>query len=191
VGAVETKGFDGNLSYSYRFGSLGTLSAGLNATYVTDYIVDDGLNPAYNCAGYYGATCGNPLPKWRHKLRVGFQFPVGIGLSAQWRYYGKVTHEGFSSDEVLNNPGVTPGANGVALLNGHVKAQSYFDLASTFTVGDHYNFRLGVNNIFDKNPPLFSSSWGSCAVSTCNGNTYGGTYDTLGRYIFAAATLNF
>jgi hypothetical protein len=48
-----------------------------------------------------------------------------------------------------------------------------------------------VNNILDRSPPLFSSSFGSCAVSTCNGNTYGGTYDTLGRYIFAAATLNF
>ena len=35
-------------------------------------------------------------------------------------------------------------------------AQSYFDLAGTFTVGDHYNFRLGVNNILDKDPPLFT-----------------------------------
>jgi outer membrane receptor protein involved in Fe transport len=167
------------------------LSAGFNGTWVNKYIVNDGLNPAYDCAGFYGATCGNPLPHWRHKLRLGFQLPIGIGLSGQWRYVGKVKHEGFSSDDVLNNPGVTPGANGVGLLNAHVKAQSYFDLASTFTVGDHYNFRLGVNNIFDKNPPLFSASWGSCAVATCNGNTYGGTYDTLGRYIFAGATLNF
>jgi len=195
VGSVETRGIDGNLSYSYRFGRLGTLSAGFNGTWVDKYVVNDGLNPAYNCAGFYGATCGNPLPKWRHKLRLGFQFPIGIGISGQWRYTGKVKHEGFSSDEVLNNPLVSnpatfrPGTPG--LLNGHVPAQSYFDLASTFTIGDHYNFRLGVNNIFDKNPPLFSSSFGACAVSTCNGNTYGGTYDTLGRYIFAGATLNF
>ena len=192
VGSVETRGVDGNLSYSYRFGRLGTLSAGFNGTWVDKYIVNDGLNPAYNCAGFYGATCGNPLPKWRHKLRLGFQLPNGIGLSGQWRYMGKVTHEGFSSDTVLNNPGVLPGPNTpTPLMNGHVKAQSYFDLASTFTVGDHYAFRLGVNNILDKTPPLFSSSFGSCAVATCNGNTYGGTYDALGRYIFAGATLNF
>ena len=71
-------------------------------------------------------------------------------------------------------------------------AQSYFDLAGTFTVGDHYNFRLGVNNILDKNPPLFSSSarFVRCRRS-CNGNTYPGTYDALGRYIYAGATLNF
>jgi outer membrane receptor protein involved in Fe transport len=191
VGSVETRGIDGNLSYSYRFGSFGTLSAGFNGTWVDKYLVNDGLNPEYNCAGFYGATCGNPLPKWRHKLRLTMQLPVGIGISGQWRYTGKVTHEGFSSDVVLNNPGVNPGTNGVGLVNGHVKAQNYFDLASTFTVGDHYNFRLGVNNIFDKNPPLFSSSFGSCAAVFCNGNTYPGVYDTLGRYIYAAATLNF
>jgi outer membrane receptor protein involved in Fe transport len=192
VGSVETRGVDGNLSYSYRFGHLGTLSVGFNGTWVDKFLTNDGLNPTYNCAGFYGATCGNPLPKWRHKLRLGFQLPVGIGISGQWRYVGKVTHEGFSSDQVLHNPGVLPGPNTpTPLLNGHVKAQSYFDLASTFTVGDHYNFRLGVNNIFDKNPPLFSSSFGSCAAVFCNGNTYPGVYDNLGRYFFAGATLNF
>ena len=30
VGSVETRGFDGNLSYSYRFGRTGTLSASFN-----------------------------------------------------------------------------------------------------------------------------------------------------------------
>jgi outer membrane receptor protein involved in Fe transport len=183
VGAVETKGIDGNISYSYRFGSLGTLSASAVGTYVQHFLTNDGLNPEYDCAGFYGATCGNPLPHWRHKARLSFQMPSGIGLSFQWRYIGSVKHQGFSNDEVLH--GSTPA------LNPKVPAQSYFDLAGTFTVGDHYNLRLGVNNIFDKDPPVFTSSLGSCAVATCNGNTYGGTYDTLGRYFFAGATLNF
>ena len=192
VGSVATKGFDGNVSYSYRLGSIGTLSASAVGTLLRHYQVNDGLNPEYDCAGYYGATCGNPLPKWRHKLRIGLQMPNGIGVSAQWRYIGKVSNEGFSNDDVLNNPGVNPGpTNSAPLLNGHVPAQNYFDLAGTFTVGDHYNFRLGVNNVLDRNPPLFSSSFGSCAAVVCNGNSYPGVYDILGRYIFAGATLNF
>jgi outer membrane receptor protein involved in Fe transport len=117
--------------------------------------------------------------------------PNGIGISGQWRYVGKIKHEGLSSDTVLNNPDVLVDKNGVPLQSVRVKAQNYFDLASTFTVGDHYNFRLGVNNILDKSPPLFSSSYGSCAAVFCNGNTYPGVYDVLGRYIYAAATLNF
>jgi len=190
VGSVETKGIDGNISYSYRLGSIGTLSASGVGTYVSHYIIDDGIDPAFDCAGLYGSTCGGavgggggPLPHWRHKLRVGLQMPNGIGISAQWRYIGKVDHERTTNNVVLT--GTPP------LLNAHVPAQSYFDLAGTFTVGDHYNLRLGVNNILDKDPPLFTSSAGSCAVATCNGNTYGGTYDTLGRYFFAGATLNF
>jgi outer membrane receptor protein involved in Fe transport len=142
------------------------------------------LNPVYDCAGYYGATCGNPLPHWRHKLRLSLQLPIGIGISGQWRYVGSVKHEGLNPSTAVNSVGVPP-------ILAHVPAQNYFDLASTFTVGDHYNFRLGVNNILDRNPPVFTSGNGACAVTFCNGNTYGGTYDVLGRYIFAGATLNF
>ena len=102
VGERRNRGIDGNLSYSYRVGRFGTLSAGFNGTWVDKYIVNDGLNPAYDCAGFYGATCGNPLPTWRHKLRIGLQMPDGIGISGQWRYVGKVKHERNSTDEVLD-----------------------------------------------------------------------------------------
>lgn len=184
VGAVETRGVDANLAYSYRFGRMGTLSAAFNGTWVDKYVVNDGLNPVYDCAGYYGATCGSPLPKWRHKARLTFQLPDGIGISAAWRYIGKVKHEGLNPSAAVNGAGIPP-------IGARVPAQSYFDLAGTFTVGDHYTLRLGVNNIFDKNPPIFTSGNGACGAGFCNGNTYPGTYDALGRYIFAGATINF
>ena len=85
--------------------------------------------------------------KWRHKARIGLQMPNGIGLSLQWRYIGKVEAETLADNETLH--GAFPLDPGL-----HIKAFNYFDLASTFTVGDHYNFRLGVNNIFDKHPPM-------------------------------------
>jgi outer membrane receptor protein involved in Fe transport len=183
VGGVQTSGLDFNGSYSYRFGSLGTLSASFIGTRLIKYIVDDGLNQSYDCAGFYGPTCGNPIPKWRSKARATMQFSNGIGVSLQWRMVGKVAHEGNSSNPVLN--AVTP------QLSSHISAQNYFDLAGTFNVGDHYNLRMGVNNILDRTPPLVDSSFGSCPPTVCNGNTFPGVYDTLGRYFFAAATLNF
>ena len=30
-----------------------------------------------------------------------------------------------------------------------------------------------------------------CPTGPCNGNTYPGTYDALGRYVFAGVTLDF
>jgi len=196
-GRIKTDGWDVNSSYSRRIGGLGNLSASFNGTYLHKYKVNNGLSQPYNCAGLYGPTCsGNtvassaPMPKWRHKLRVGFQMPNGIGLSAQWRYVGKVKAETLTDNATLHGDfNFDPGL--------HVPAQSYFDLASTFNVGEHLNLRLGVNNIFDRQPPLVTSGnagrEGSnlCPTGPCNGNTFPGTWDAIGRYIYAGATVNF
>jgi iron complex outermembrane receptor protein len=198
VGRIKTNGWDFNASYSYRLGGLGNLSASFIGTLLQKYEVNNGLpGGTYDCAGFYGSICSGgatsstaPMPKWRHKARLSLQMPDGIGLSAQWRYIGKVTAETLSSDETLHGDfPLDPGL--------HIKAFSYFDFASTFTIGDHYNLRLGVNNAFDKRPPMVQTGSAAlngsnlCPTGPCNGNTYPGTWDALGRYIYAGATLNF
>lgn len=35
----------------------------------------------YNCAGLYGVVCGEPAPRWRHKLRLTWTTPWTIALS--------------------------------------------------------------------------------------------------------------
>jgi iron complex outermembrane receptor protein len=197
-GEIKTDGVDATATYSYKFGGLGTLSGNFNGTYLHKYKVDNGLvGGIYDCAGLFGPTCSGasvassaPMPRWRHKLRLTFQLPAGLGISGQWRYVGKVTAETLDSSETLHgdfnfNPGL------------HIGAQSYFDLATTFTVGDHLNLRIGANNLLDRQPPLVTSGnagrSGSnlCPSGPCNGNTYPGTYDALGRFIYAGATVNF
>ena len=52
--------------------------------------------------------------------------------------------------------------------------------------------RIGVNNLMDKDPPISpSGSLSTCPTQICNGNTYPGVYDTLGRYIFMNVTVQF
>jgi iron complex outermembrane recepter protein len=55
--------------------------------------------------------------------------------------------------------------------------------------------QIGVNNVFDKQPPIVSDGGGGfgsdCPVGSCNGNTFPGIYDALGRYFFAHATVQF
>jgi outer membrane receptor protein involved in Fe transport len=196
-GTVKTNGFDFNGSYSHRLGGLGSLSSTFNGTWLRHYKVDNGLTEEYDCAGFYGPTCsgatvasGAPMPKWRHKLRTTLNMKNGIGISLQWRMVGKVTAETLQDNETLH--GDIPLDPGL-----HIKAQHYFDLATTYTFGDHYNFRLGVNNILDNDPPLVTGGsavlGGSnlCPAGPCNGNTYPGTWDALGRYIYAGVTLDF
>ena len=190
IGSLQTRGFEFNSSYSHRLGGLGSLSASLVGTWLKKFKTDNGLTEPYDCVGYYGSTCGTPAPKWRHKTRVSLNTPQGIGLSVQWRYIGKVRADSLSSNTTLNGPFVfNPGRE--------IKAHNYFDLATTFTFGDHYNFRLGVNNILDKMPPLTTSGnagragSNQCPAGPCNGNTWPGTYDALGRYLYAGVTLDF
>jgi len=76
-------------------------------------------------------------------------------------------------------------------LNARIKAQDYFDLALTYTLLDMVNLRAGVNNIFDKNPPIIPTGSGSCPSASCAGNTYPQSYDYLGRFLYAGATIDF
>jgi len=70
-----------------------------------------------------------------------------------------------------------------------VKAQDYFDLAATIRVADKVTYRLGVNNVLDKTPPILSAT-ASPIGSFGNGNTYPGIYDAIGRYLFVGLTID-
>jgi len=197
-GRIQTHGWDINTSYSRKIGNIGTLATSFNGTWLKEYKVNNGLEGGiYDCAGLYGPTCsgasvasGAPMPKWRSKSRWTLTMPSGVGISLAWRHVGKVKAETLDDSETLH--GEFPLDPGL-----HIDAENYFDLATTYTFGDHYNFRLGVNNLFDNDPPLVtggSASLGGsnlCPAGPCNGNTYPGTWDALGRYIYAGVTLDF
>jgi len=118
-------------------------------------------------------------------MRETLTTPFGLGVSLQWRMVGKVDHERTSSDATLNSVGLPPAQS------QHVSAQHYFDLSATYTLMDRVNLRAGINNLFDNDPPLITNSRGSCPTGPCNGNTYPGTWDARGRYIYAGVTLDF
>jgi len=202
LGSLRTKGIDINGSYSHRIGGLGTLSASIVGTYLKSLAFDTGLSPVainptlpatldgkYECAGRYGATCSNtvagvPSPKWRHKFRLGFTMPNGLGISGQWRYFSAVKNDTLSNDADLNFLQGSNSPPGSAKLN----AQSYFDLTLSARVADKFNFRLGANNILDSDPPI---SGGAALGGFSNGNTYPQVYDALGRFLFAGVTIDF
>jgi iron complex outermembrane receptor protein len=163
---LQTKGIDLNGSYSRRLGGIGTLNLAFTGTYLKKL-----ENPhfAVNCAGLYADVCGTPNPKWRHVARATLTMPNGIGASVRWRYFSGVD--------------AAPGQNAVG-ADVHVKAESYFDLTLTARMQQRLNLRLGVNNVFDKEPPIVGAP-------AANGNTFPQVYDALGRYIYAGFTVDF
>jgi outer membrane receptor protein involved in Fe transport len=139
----------------------------------------------YDCAGLYGTTCGLPAPAWRHKLRVTWTSPWNFGLSINWRYLS-----GTKFDQLDSNPLLNSGIQDT--IDAKIKAYSYFDLAGTWTVRDGTTLRFGVNNVFDKDPPLVDTNViGISSPPFGNGNTFPGVYDSLGRTFFVGITADF
>jgi iron complex outermembrane recepter protein len=194
VGGVQTRGIEFNGNYSHEINNFGTVSFNLIGTLLDKYVTDNGLTPSYDCAGLFGPTCTSGTsaaglsPKWRHKARLSLNTKSGLGISAQWRYFSAVTAE-------YTSPSATLSGN-VYDYAKRIAAQSYFDLTATANIGDHLKWQFGVSNLFDREPPLVHSGSGNfgssnCAAVLCNGNTYPGTYDALGRRFYTGVTLDF
>jgi outer membrane receptor protein involved in Fe transport len=199
IGGLRTKGFDLNGSYSRRLGGLGTVNVSYVGTMLRKLVIDTGVSGSgtgqdgkFDCAGLYGSTCGSflsgaPNPKYRHKLRLGLTMKNGLGISGQWRYFSSVKNDGLEADCDISATATCTG--NVADANRHIKAQSFFDLAMTARLADRYNFRLGVNNLLDKEPPIVGGEVANAPFG--NGNTFPQVYDALGRFLFAGVTVDF
>jgi iron complex outermembrane receptor protein len=194
IGSVATRGIDIQASYSMEIGEgWGGLGFSFVGTWLDRLVTDNGVSVPYDCTGYFGTQCGTPSPEWRHQLRVNWNLPDGIGITTRWRYFSGVDQDIYSPNPSLNFAGggtPTPAQlNGLRPADARIPSQSYIDLTLTARIGDHYNFRLGVNNLFDRDPPLVGSN--TCPAGICNGNAFTQVYDALGRYIFAGVSLDF
>jgi len=201
IGGLRTKGFDLNGNYSHRLGGMGTVNVSYVGTILRKLEIDTGTVPLtgpgdgkFECAGFYGNTCGSfltgaPNPKYRHKLRLGFTMPNGLGISGQWRYFSSVKNDQLQDDCDVTGLDSSPCTGSAAPRNAKIPAQSYFDLALTARIADKYNFRIGANNLLDKDPPIVGGEVSNAPFG--NGNTFPQVYDALGRYIFAGVTIDF
>ena len=186
IASITTKGVDLAARYGTNVGGMGKLNFTLSGTYVTDWstVAGPGVG-SYDCTGYYGASCGAPTPKWKHTFETDWATPwAGLVLSGRWRYFGAVNVDKSSSDETLNGT-YQPGF-------GSIGAYNYFDMSASIGYGSHLSFRAGVNNVAGKGPPIvLNGTFSNCPNTSCNDNTWVGTYDTLGRYYYAHVSAKF
>ena len=192
AGLLHTEGVDLESNYrinvsDWGMGDHGSLVFNLVGTYTEKLFTQEpGLGGSFDCAGLFGTTCGQPTPKWRHKLRVTWVTPWTVSLSAQWRYMSGAKLDINTSNPVLHNP-LAPDVD-----DASIPAFNYLDLSGEWRVRDHVVIHAGVNNVFDKDPPIVdSNSFGISAPPFGNGNTYPQVYDSLGRTFFIGITADF
>lgn len=178
IGGVTTSGYDINANYAYDLGGLGGLEFNFIGTLLDDLTTDPGIATAtsYDCTGFYANQCGTPNPEWRHSLRSTWETPwMDLNLSLAWRHIGEV--------QLIST---TTNAPVLGRVDSTLEAQDYLDVSGNMPLGDNLKFRFGINNILDDDPPLSAS-----VGTTGNGNTYPQAYDSLGRFIFLGATVDF
>ncbi len=106
-------------------------------------------------------------PKWKALTTVGVKSDT-YGLGLRWRYQGALN----DVSSVL-----TPANTQIG-----VSAYSLYDLFGTVKVNDKFEFRAGVNNLFDKGLPFVASSQNS---------TDPALYDVIGRSFYVGLKVGF
>lgn len=169
---LRTKGVDFQIDYSLPM-SFGLLSprSRLSAYFFGNYQWVNKFAPVAGlefteCAGRFGNLCGNPTPKWKWTSRAAW-LDGPLTTSLRWRHVGKVSDDDDQTDYIVENVG----------------AYDLFDLTFGLNVTDNATLTFGINNLFDKKPPLMGDN-------AEQGNTYPSTYDPLGRDFFVSANFN-
>jgi outer membrane receptor protein involved in Fe transport len=176
-----------DLETAYRWtlpGGFGTMHWSLYGTYLlhatTRPIPGGG---SYDCAGLYGSTCQTIDSRWRHNLGTTWLTPWNADFTLRWRFIGKVGNDNNDPNPLL--AGATYGAFDFA--NQTIPNISYFDLTATWHATKFLDVRAGVDNLFDRQPPVLTNP---SLQGGGQANTFA-TYDVLGRQMYIAFTAKF
>ena len=153
---------------------------GLGGTWTTNfigtYMMTKEITPlpavpesAYDCVGIISERCF-PQPDWRHTASVSYDSNEWWSVTLRNRFFLGVDYDGtvdtIAQEQMSSN-------------------QSYWDLNGVFRFMGSHDIVIGINNMFDEEPPMVGDSL------TTNANTIAGYYDTLGRYLYANVTFRF
>jgi len=175
AGFVKTTGVDFNLQYglnaNFGFANESKFTFRLSGTYLISWennpiaIVPDLM---YDCAGLFGATCGDPYSKWRGSARLTWASGP-LTTSLLWRYIGGTDDDGTAG----------------TVSTTHIGAASYFDLSGSWNVSKNFSFLLGIDNLFNKGQPIIADG------NNQQANGFPSTYDPYGRRFFIGASATF
>jgi iron complex outermembrane receptor protein len=131
LGGNNTNGFDLNANYRLRFSGAGTVSFGLNSTYVTKYEYQDLQDGPWNQnVGVYSGA--GPVFRWQHTLSAVWAYDkYTVGLTGHYK-------SGYIDVDPTNR------------VNSYATADLYASWRPLKTT----SLTLGVRNLTDRDPPL-------------------------------------
>ncbi|HZV19894.1 MAG TPA: TonB-dependent receptor [Sphingobium sp.] len=178
-GRFQTSGLDFQLDWAKDIGP-GRFSFNSVLNYVLSMkSVELAALPLVEYVGTVGPTQnGLDGGAFRWKLFTTFGYSVGpVNLALQWRHLPSVRVEQAAISP--NTPLRGAGAYDLFNLNGSVK------------VTRDATFRFGVDNLFNKAPPLFNVNSAPTAGNLAGGSYNATYYDIIGRRFFIGANFKF
>jgi len=178
IGLLKASGLD--LQVDYRFqvpwgiaGNDGQVSLLMLSSWLfersMEVLADQGK---LDCAGYVGGGCGGGtgrflIPDLKVKLSAGYRSgPLSVRLQGQM------------IDKIELRPGIS-----AAVMES--PRQWYFGTNATYDVNRHLQIFAGVDNLFDRAPPILGTALAG------ESNTDVSLYDVLGRRYFAGLKVTF
>jgi iron complex outermembrane receptor protein len=185
-GQVITAGVDAQIDWGISFkdvgiGLPGSFSLNLLVNYLDTFktTTDAGIIPLTEQAGTLGGgDVGTNPGAYRWKSFTTATYAVGPAtLSLNWRHLPKA-----KAAIAANTPATT-----------FVGAPAYdiFDLSGTFAITRSIGVRFGIDNLFDKAPPLTTYDPGAVLPTLRGGSYSAGYYDVLGRRFYVGAKFKF
>jgi len=194
LGRLDSKGWDMAMRYKLPDTSWGAWLFGFDGTYLARW--DNDTDPAsdddavIHLAGHYNLSYGMYS---RIRARAFANWSLG-DWSASWRirYIGPFDNgsdddrQGSSADAACLHDPVTGVPNQYCAVELHYGSTVYHNLSVTYAMPKiNSRFEVGVDNVFDKQPPLLYNN------NVLNANTDVSTFDTIGRFYFARYTVKF
>jgi outer membrane receptor protein involved in Fe transport len=182
-GEVDVSGIDGQLDYSVDVGP-GTFTANVLLNYYLHYKSRElPTNPMIDYTGTLG-TSQNALNAGAYRYRVLTTVGYSVGpvrASLQWQHLPSIRQEGSAS---VPDPSTYP-------ITGY-KAYDLFNLDVNYQVTGNVEIRAGVDNLFNKAPPLGGvNTTLPPTVAPPGGGFDARFYDINGRRFFIGANMKF
>ncbi len=189
LGRIDVNGVDFSVNYKLPAFSFGQFTVGLDATYMSNFKIQTAPGTPANRIrqgagkmGWFGSDLQGACPFSaggmcfipRVKGQVHLDWQLGP-WSAGWRMRGT------SPFRMDGSP-----SNGAVENYDRYGTYIYNDLNVGYNIQPiNTRVQLGVDNVFDKQPPLLGGN------RSLNANTDPANFDTIGRYYWARVTVNF
>jgi outer membrane receptor protein involved in Fe transport len=182
LGGLKTSGIDLQLNWRANLSDLGlgSVPGSLSVNYLINYLdsfqtqASPGA-PFLEYVGTVASTLGSLSGqyRWRSFMTIGYLLPT-VNAQLTWRHLPSA-----EDGSVVTNPLTT--------IRG-LPSYDIFSLSAGWEVSDTLSIRGGVDNLFDKQPPVAGAN---PPITNNASSTYPNYYDVLGRRYYLGLKVRF